>query len=84
MTQWNKITGVAYAVVSSTTFGLIPLFTISLMAVGVSSPTILCYRFLLAAVAMAVIMFIAILFSSLVIKMVTFVMAIFTEIGNRV
>ena len=35
-------------------------------------------------VAMAVIMFIAILFSSLVIKMVTFVMAIFTEIGNRV
>lgn len=57
MTQWNKITGVAYAVVSSTTFGLIPLFTISLMAVGVSSPTILCYRFLLAAVAMAVIMF---------------------------
>ena len=57
MTQWNKITGVAYAVVSSTTFGLIPLFTISLMTVGVSSPTILCYRFLLAAVAMAVIMF---------------------------
>lgn len=57
MTQWNKITGVTYAVVSSTTFGLIPLFTISLMAVGVSSPTILCYRFLLAAVAMAAIMF---------------------------
>ena len=57
MNQWNKITGVTYAVVSSTTFGLIPLFTISLMAVGVSSPTILCYRFLLAAVAMAAIMF---------------------------
>ena len=35
-------------------------------------------------VAMVVIMFIAILFSSLVIKMVTFIMAIFTEIGNRV
>ena len=34
--------------------------------------------------AMAVIMFIAILFSSLVIKMVTFVIAIFTEIGNRI
>ena len=34
--------------------------------------------------AMAVIMFVAILFSSLVIKMVTFVVAIFTEIGNRV
>ena len=35
-------------------------------------------------VAMAVIMFVAILFSSLVIKMVTFVMAIITEVGNRV
>ncbi len=34
-------------------------------------------------VAMCVIMFIAILFSSLVIKMVTFVVSIFTEIGNR-
>ena len=35
-------------------------------------------------VAMAVIMFVAILFSSLLIKMVTFVIAIITEIGNRV
>ena len=35
-------------------------------------------------VAMAVIMFVAILFSSLVIKMVTFVISIVTEIGNRV
>ena len=35
-------------------------------------------------VAMAVIMFVAILFSSLVIKMVTFVMSIITEVGNRV
>ncbi len=34
-------------------------------------------------VAMVVIMFIAILFSSLVIKMVTFVIAIFSEIANR-
>ena len=33
--------------------------------------------------AMAVIMFIAILFSSLVVKMVTFVVSIVTEIGNR-
>lgn len=56
MTQWTKITGVTYAVVSSTTFGLIPLFTLSLVAVGVSSPTILCYRFMLAAVAMAIVM----------------------------
>lgn len=35
-------------------------------------------------VAMAVIMFVAILFSSLVIKMITFISALFTEIGNRV
>ena len=34
--------------------------------------------------AMAIIMFVVILFSSLVIKMVTFVIAIFKEIGNRV
>ena len=35
-------------------------------------------------VAMAIIMFVAILFSSLVVKMITFVVSIFTEIGNRV
>ena len=34
-------------------------------------------------VAMAVIIFIAVLFSSLVVKMVTFIIALFTEIGNR-
>jgi hypothetical protein len=33
--------------------------------------------------AMVVIMFVIILFSSLVMKMVTFVVAIFKEIGNR-
>lgn len=56
MIQWSRITGVASAVVSSSTFGLIPLFTLSLLALGVGSPTILAYRFLLAAVAMAVVM----------------------------
>ena len=35
-------------------------------------------------VAMAIIMFLAILFSSLVVKMVTFVIAIISEIGNRI
>ena len=34
--------------------------------------------------AMAIIIFVAILFSSLVIKMITFVIAIFKEVGNRV
>lgn len=56
MIQWRRITGVAYAVISSTTFGLIPLFTISLLAIGVGSPTILCYRFLIAAIVMSVVM----------------------------
>lgn len=57
MTRWNNITGVTYAVLSSASFGLIPLFSISLLSVGVGSPTILCYRFLVAAVVMAIIMF---------------------------
>ena len=35
-------------------------------------------------VAMLIIMFVAILFSSLLIKMITFVSGIFTEIGNRI
>ncbi len=35
-------------------------------------------------VAMAVIMFVAILFSSLVVKMVQFVIAVYAEIGNRI
>lgn len=35
-------------------------------------------------VAMAVIMFVAMLFSNLVIQMVTFIASIFTEIGNRI
>ncbi len=35
-------------------------------------------------VAMAIIMFVVILFSSLVVKMVTFIIALVTEIGNRI
>ena len=56
MIQRSRITGIAYAVISSTTFGLIPLFTISLLTIGVGSPSILCYRFLIAAIAMVVVM----------------------------
>lgn len=54
MVQWDKLSGSLLAVVSSATFGLIPLFSISLFGAGVGSPTILCYRFLLAAAVMAV------------------------------
>ena len=50
MTRWNKATGVASAVLSSITFGLIPLFTMSLLAAGMGAPTILCYRFAIAFV----------------------------------
>ena len=39
---------------------------------------------LFTIVAMVVIMFVAILFSSLLVKMVTFIVSLFTEIGNRV
>jgi len=44
---------VLYAVVSSATFGLIPLFSIPLLHAGMASPTILFYRMLLSAAIMA-------------------------------
>lgn len=56
MKQMVNISGVAFAIISSATFGLIPLFSIPLLGRGIGSPTILCYRFLLAALAMAVVM----------------------------
>lgn len=56
MKQMVNMTGVAFAIISSATFGLIPLFSIPLLGRGIGSPTILCYRFMLAAVAMAVVM----------------------------
>lgn len=56
MKQMVNISGVAFAILSSATFGLIPLFSIPLLGRGIGSPTILCYRFMLAAAAMAVVM----------------------------
>ncbi len=56
MTHFNRVAGIIYAILSSATFGLIPLFSIPLLESGVGSPTILCYRFMLAAAAMAVVM----------------------------
>lgn len=44
--------GIIYAIVSSATFGLIPLFSIPLMQAGMASPTILFYRMLIAALMM--------------------------------
>lgn len=56
MTRFRRVAGVVFAILSSATFGLIPLFTVPLLLRGVGSPTILCYRFLLASVAVAVVM----------------------------
>lgn len=55
MKQLVNARGVIFAILSSATFGLIPLFSIPLLQSGIGSPTILCYRFLIAAVTMAVI-----------------------------
>lgn len=52
----NNISGVAYAILSSASFGLIPLFSISLLMRGVGTPSILCYRFLMATAMMALVM----------------------------
>lgn len=51
----HNLRGVIYAVISSATFGLIPLFSIPLLHVGMSSPSILFYRLGLAAVIMGLI-----------------------------
>lgn len=56
MDKLGRAIGVIYAVISSTTFGLIPLFSVSLLRNNVGAPTILCYRFLLAALVMALVM----------------------------
>ena len=59
MDRIRNLSGVIYAIVSSATFGLIPLFTIPLIDNGISSPSILCYRFLIAAAAMGIIVLVA-------------------------
>lgn len=50
--------GVIYAVISSTTFGLIPLFTVPLLQGGVSSQTLLFYRFMFATLIMIAVVWI--------------------------
>ena len=52
MTREKYLYGVLYAVISSATFGLIPLFSIPLLEGGMSSQSVLCYRFLFAALLM--------------------------------
>lgn len=52
----NNIKGFAYGIATSATFGLIPLFTLPLMAKGMQFDSILFYRFLFAAIALTGIM----------------------------
>lgn len=55
MDRYIKAGGVASAVLSSVTFGLIPLFSIPLLGAGLGAPTILTFRFLVAAAMMALV-----------------------------
>ena len=47
----NNLKGFAFGILTSATFGLIPLFTLPLMAKGMQFDSILFYRFLFAALA---------------------------------
>ncbi len=48
--------GIFYALISAVTYGMIPLFTLPLLAAGISADTALVYRFSIAAAAMGLIM----------------------------
>lgn len=52
----NSIKGLIYGIVTSVTFGLIPLFTLPLMKQGMSLDSILFYRFLFATIALGIMM----------------------------
>nr|WP_302829333.1 DMT family transporter [uncultured Bacteroides sp.] len=52
--QNNSIKGYIYAALSSSTFGLAPFFTLSLLAAGFSSFEVLAYRWGIASLALAV------------------------------
>ena len=49
----NTITGFLFGILSSSTFGLIPLFTLPLIAEGLQFPSILMYRFIFACLVLA-------------------------------
>ena len=48
----NSLKGIFYGIVTSVTFGLIPLFTLPLMQKGMEFDSILFYRFLFAPLAL--------------------------------
>lgn len=53
----NKTKGVAYAILSSSTFGLIPLFAIPALNAGIGINSVLFYRFGLSALILGVLLF---------------------------
>ncbi len=52
----SKLKGFFYGLATSVTFGLIPLFTIPLMGKGLTSDSILFYRFIVATLALGLMM----------------------------
>lgn len=50
----NKFSGIIYAMLSSATFGLIPLFTLPVIKSGMHTPSIIFYRMLFSVVMLAV------------------------------
>lgn len=57
MNSLNRLKGFLYALLTSITFGLIPLFTLPLMAKGIGYDSILFYRFTMATLVLVIIMF---------------------------
>lgn len=54
----NKFKGFLYGIVASSTFGLLPLFTLPVMSEGLTTFSILSYRMLFASILVAVLMLI--------------------------
>ena len=52
----NSLKGFFYGIMTSVTFGLIPLFTLPLMAEGMHFESILFYRFIIATIALGCMM----------------------------
>lgn len=53
--KMNNIKGFIFGILTAATFGLIPLFTLPLMAKGMQFDSILFYRFLIATISLAII-----------------------------
>jgi len=52
----SRVKGFLCGVLTSATFGMIPLFTLPLMAAGMTAPSILCYRFLFSALLLGAVL----------------------------